>query len=105
MGADTLKKIMLYSAVAVGIGLLLMFVPLVAVVKIRAYNGTNDFLLTPSLSKGLQNLEGTYGLSSPEHLTADFIIFVMSVLVALFVYMWVRRNIPRDYRWVKWFSY
>ena len=97
MEAETLKKILLYSLVAMVLGLSLMLVPLITISKVKA----NDYLLMPEqLSKELQGIEGTY----QEKIEAIYCqnvevgIFAISFVIALVVYLLVKSVIPRhDY--------
>jgi ABC-type dipeptide/oligopeptide/nickel transport system permease component len=96
--AHTLKKILLYSAVAVVLGLSLILVPLITLVEIRAENG---YLAgTRSLPEQLEELEGTHGLDTPEYSTYDVKILAFSFVIALVAYMLFKRRTSRqDYLW------
>jgi len=98
-----LKKILLYSAVAVFLGLLLTLVPLIAVARIRP---EHYLAMRNSLSEKLETLDGTYSLEAYGYSAADVNVFTISFVVALVVYMlFKRRKSHRDYRWVGPYPY
>ena len=98
-----MKKILLYSAVAVVLGLLLTLVPLITVARIRS----DHYLAMPkSLPENLETLDGTYSFEGYRYSAADVNVFTISFVVALVVYMlFKRRKSHRDYRWVGPYPY
>ena len=98
-----MKKILLYSAVAVVLGLLLTLVPLITVARIRS----DHYLAMPkSLPENLETLDGTYSFEGYRYSAADVNVFAISFVVALVVYMlFKRRKSHRDYRWVGPYPY
>jgi uncharacterized protein involved in cysteine biosynthesis len=79
MEADTLKKILVYLAVAVVLGLFLTLVPLITIAKIRV---ENDSFLDAS-----------------QYSDADLEIFAISFVIALVVYVLFKRRTPHhEYR-------
>jgi len=98
METDTLKKILLYSGVAVVLGLLLTLVPLITLAEFRAEN-YDATLYAQSLSERMKSLEGAYGLDKPAYSTADLQVLGVCFAIALVVYVLFRRRIPlHDYR-------
>lgn len=89
MEADTLKKILLYSAVAVVLGLLLTLVPLIALTGIKA---ENRYATPQSLSERLKALEGAYGTDTPKYSVADLEISAISFVIALVAYASFKRK-------------
>jgi branched-subunit amino acid ABC-type transport system permease component len=92
-----MKKILLYSLVAVVLGLSLMLVPLITISEAKA----NSYLLTPEhLSRQLEKIEGTY---SPN---ADVEIFATSFVIALVVYLLFKHILPHhDYGRIRPYLY
>jgi branched-subunit amino acid ABC-type transport system permease component len=92
-----MKKILLYSLVAVVLGLSLMLVPLITISEAKA----NSYLLTPEhLSRQLEKIEGTY---SPN---ADVEIFAISFVIALVVYLLFKHILPQhDYGRIRPYLY
>jgi len=94
---DTLKKILLYSAVAAVLGLLLILIPLITLAGIKAekdfQNGPPLYL--QSLPEQLRKLEGaSNGLNKPAYSTADLQIPAIGFAIALVVYLLFKRRIP-----------
>jgi len=99
MEMDTLKKILLYSGVAVVLGLLLTLVPLITLAEFRAENHYDALLHAQSLPEQMKRLEGTYCLDKPAYSTADLQVLGVCFAIALVVYVLSRRRTPRhDYR-------
>jgi len=97
------KKILVYSAVAVVLGLTLTLVPLIALAGIKA---ENHYVMSRSLSQQLEQLEGTHGLDAPKCTNSDVKILAFSFVIALVVYMlFKRRTSHHDYRWGRPFLY
>ena len=92
-----MKKILLYSAVAVVLGLVLTLVPLI---RPDHYNAMRN-----SLSEK-ETLDGTYNFGGYRYSAADVKVFAISFVVALVVYMlFKRRRSHRDYRWIGPYPY
>jgi hypothetical protein len=102
MEADTVKKILVYSAVAVVLGLTLTLVPLIALAGIKAENN----VMCRSLSQQLEQLDGTHGLDAPKFTNSDVKILAFSFVIALVVYMVFKHGISHHhYRWGRPFLY
>jgi hypothetical protein len=99
METDTLKKILLYSGVAVVLGLVLTLVPLITLAEFRAENHYDATLYVQALPGQMKRLEGTYGSDKPAYSTADLQILGACFAIAVVVYVLFRRRIPlHDYR-------
>lgn len=97
-----MKKILVYSAVAVVLGLTLVLGPLIALAGIKAENN----VMGPSFSQQLKQLEGTHGLDAPKFTNSDVKILAFSFVIALVVYMVFKHGISHhDYRWGRPFLY
>jgi hypothetical protein len=103
MEADTLKKILVYSAVAVVLGVVLTLAPLIALAGIKA---EYHFLMRLPLSEGLEQLEGTHGLEEPKYSISDVEILGFSFVIASVAYLlFKRRTSHHDYRWGRPFPF
>jgi len=97
------KKILVYSAVAVVLGLTLTLVPLIALAGIKA---ENHYVMGRSFSQQLEQLEGTHGLDAPKCTNSDVKILAFSFVIALVAYaLFKRRTSHHDYRWGRPFLY
>ena len=85
-----MNKILVYSAVAVVLGLMLIIVPLITLAEIIA---ENHYAPVGSFCKELEKLEGTYGLDAPKYSAADLEIFAISFVIALVVYVLFKRRL------------
>jgi len=79
-----LKKLLIYSAVAVALGLLLTLVPLFTLAESKAENSYGRFL---SLSEQMKSLEGVDSLDTPKNSVAKIEILTISFVVALLAYL------------------
>lgn len=94
METDALKKILLYSGVAVVLGLLLTLVPLITLAEFRAENHHDATLYAQSLPEQMKKLEGTYASDTPAYSTANLQVLGICFAIALVVYVLFRRRIP-----------
>jgi len=85
-----LRKIPLYFAIAVVMGLLVMLVPLVAFIELKV---ENNFLAAESFSRGVQGIEGSYGSGAAKLTVFDFQVPIISFVIAIAVYLLVRRKV------------
>jgi hypothetical protein len=98
METDTLKKILLYSGVAIFLGLLLTLVPLITLGEFKAENH-EEMSYAQSLPERMRGLEGAYGLDKPAFSATDVQVLGVCFAIALVVYVLSRRRIPvHDYR-------
>jgi len=98
-----LKRILVYSTVAVVLGLALTLVPLITLAEIR---GENHFVMRHSFPQQLERLEGTYGLDAPKRSVSDVRILAFSFVIALVAYGLFKRRTPHhDHRWGRPFLY
>ena len=88
--AHALRKILLYSVIAVVTGLLVMLVPLVTFVELNvgAHFASNEIL-----PKGLRDIEGSYGSGGAKLSVSDFEVLITSFVIATAVYLLVRRKV------------
>jgi len=86
-----LKKILLYSTVAVAIGLLLTLTPLIILTKIKT---ENYYRMLPEavFPEKLEKLKEAYGLGAPKYSIADFEILLISFAVASVVYVFFKHR-------------
>ena len=82
-----MKKILLYSGVAVVLGLLLTLVPLITLAEFRPENHYDATLYVQSLPEQMKSLEGTYGLDTPAYSTANLQVLGVCFSIALVVYV------------------
>ena len=85
-----MRKIPLYFAIAVVMGLLVMLVPLVAFIELKV---ENNFLAAESFSRGVQGIEGSYGSGAAKLTVFDFQVPIISFVIAIAVYLLVRRKV------------
>ena len=104
METGTLKKILLYSAVAVVLGLLLTLVPLITLAEFRPENHYSVFY---SLSEKMGEIEKpTYDRDTSAFSAYNLDILAISFVIALVVYVLFKRRIPHDdYRWIRGYPY
>jgi hypothetical protein len=102
METDTLKKILLYSAVAVVLGLLLTLVPLITLAEFRAENSA-----VYSFQAKMREIETpTYGGDTQTFSAYVLDVLAISFAIALVVYVLFKRRIPHDeYRWIREYPY
>ena len=93
MEMNALKKILLYSGVAVVLGLLLTLVPLITLAEFRAENHYDTPPYATVLSEGMKSLEGTHGLDKPAYSTTDVQVLGVCFAIASVVYVLFRRRI------------
>ncbi len=92
-----MKKILVYSAVAVVLGLILTLVPLFMLVEFKAEKHYDAMLYLRSLPEQMEKLEGAYDLGAPKYSAVDLEIFAISFAIALVVYVLFKRRIsPYD---------
>jgi hypothetical protein len=97
MEADTLKKTLAYSVVAVVVGLLFMIVPLMIFAETKA---ANHYVMPESVFQGFGKLEGSrLGESKP--MSADLEILVISFTIALVAYILFKRRVPQRDVWMR----
>jgi hypothetical protein len=94
-----LKKTLLYILAAVILGLSLTFVPLITTAEVKT---NSNYLLMPEYhSSQLQESGGVYRLVSAKYAPADLEIFVISFVMALVAYLWVRQKMPHNEIWFR----
>ncbi len=91
-----MKKILLYSGVAVVLGLLLILVPLITFAQTTTENG---YATLRPFSKQLEGLEGL-SADTPKYSTSDVKALAFSFIIASVAYLLFKRRTSRhDYRW------
>jgi hypothetical protein len=99
METDILKKILLYSGVAVVLGLLLTLVPLIALADLRAENQHSASYFSQAKTG---DTEVTYGGDTQTFSVYGLDVLAISFAIALVVYVLFKRRISHDeYRWIK----
>jgi len=89
-----MNKALLYFLGAIGLGFLIVFVPLLTFAQVKSGR-------ILSLSEGLRGLEGSYALNAQVS-GSDVEVLAVSFLVASIVYLLFRRRIPgQDRGWTR----
>jgi hypothetical protein len=97
-----MKKSLLYFIAAIILGILAIIAPLLALASLARENRNDGVGLF--LGEGLRRLEGpyTYGVSTPNPYFSDFTVLMISFVIAMVVYLYVRHRIPRrEPPWVR----
>jgi hypothetical protein len=101
MEAKALKKILVYSLVAVLLGLSLTLVPLATIKAQNSYNA-----IPQSIQERLKTLEGTHDSGATTYSASDLEIFAISFVIALLVYLLVKHLLPQhDYGRIRPYLY
>jgi len=97
-----MRKSLLYLTAAIILGIAMTLTPLIAVALVRQDISGN----VPRFLGEFGSLErGSYQLNSPESYASDFTVVVVSFVVAVTLYLFVRRRIPRDFTQVRFPPY
>jgi hypothetical protein len=90
-----MNKSLLYVTAALLLGILAIITPLLALAPFEKRNQGGVSLF---LGEGLRGLEGPYasGLSTPNSYSSDLTVLTISFVIAMIVYLLVRRRIPRQ---------
>ena len=100
-----MKKILVYLAVAVVLGLFLTLVPLITI-TIAEIRVENNYAMSHSLWEGLEKLEGTRFLGTSQYSDAGLEILAISFVIALVVYVLFKRRLPHhEYRRLSLYPY
>lgn len=83
--ANALKKLLIYSATAAVVGLILTLFPLVAFTLTETMKDNSMHVL--SFARGLEKIEGTSGLEALKYSVNDVEILAISFIIAFSVYM------------------
>ena len=87
-----MKRLIIYIASAVVLGVLVMVAPLITFAEFRH----EGFMATPPwIRSNLRGLEGYDNLAAPNSDVPGFTILTVSFVVAMIAYLLVRRRIPR----------
>lgn len=90
-----MKKLLIYSATAAVIGLILTLLP-VLLVALTELEAEKDYAAARSaFTEGLEKLEGTYTtLDKPKYSIADLGVIALSFIIALSAYIFLRPKMP-----------
>jgi hypothetical protein len=91
MGAAALRGIWVYSILAIFMGLLLVLVPLITLVGVRA---GDHYGLPQLLSQRLEQLDGSSSEKSKSD-TSEVESLALSFIIAVVAFMFLRRRRPR----------
>lgn len=92
-----MRKSLLYLAVAVILGIAITLAPLIAITLVRQNQHEHEGLLG-----GFRSLEeASSSQSSSESYVLDLTIMIVSLVIALSLYVFVRRRVPRDFSQVR----
>ena len=94
-----MKRLLIYLASAVILGVLAMMVPLITFAEFKH----EEFTVTsPWLRENFRGLEGYDNLAVPNSDVQGFTVLTVSFVIAMIAYLLVRRRIPRnDLPWVR----
>ncbi len=93
------KRLLIYVASAVVLGILVTVIPLITFAEVKH----ESFVLTsPWLNENIRGLEGYSNLGTPNSDSFGFTILVVSFVVSMVVYLFVRHRVPRhDLPWAR----
>jgi branched-subunit amino acid ABC-type transport system permease component len=98
MEARHLRKTLLYTAVAVVLGLSMTLIPLVTLAELKP---ENHYAMPHSFSRALEGLEGAH-VNVQTSSTEDVEVLAVSFAVAFAVYVLFKRRRPRqEYAWFR----
>lgn len=98
-----MKRLIIYLASAVVLGVLAMVVPLITFAEFRHEGFTAT---SPWIRSNLRGLEGYDNLAAPNSDVPGFTVLTVSFVIAMIAYLLVRRRIPRhDLPWVRILPY
>jgi len=93
-----LKKTLLYTAVAVVLGLSMTLIPLVTLAELKP---ENHYATPHSFSRALEGLEGSH-VNTQTSSSADVEVLAVSFAVAFAVYVLFKRRRPhQEHRWFR----
>ncbi len=97
-----MRKSLLYLTIAIILGIAVTLAPLIAVALIRQDTSGN----VPRFLGEFGSLErGSNQFNSPESYASDFTVVVVSFVIAVTLYLFVRRRIPRGFTHVRFPPY
>ena len=94
-----MKRLLIYLACAVVLGILAMVIPLITFAELRH----EEFSPAPlSIGANFRGLEGYDNLAAPNSDVTGFTVLIVSFVIAMTAYLLVKRRIPRnDLLWVR----
>ena len=94
-----MKRLLIYLATAVVLGVVTMVAPLITFAEFRHEGFTPT---SPWIRANFRGLEGYDNLTSPNSDVPGFTVLTVSFVIAMIAYLLVRRRIPRyDLPWVR----
>jgi hypothetical protein len=99
-GMLEVKRLLVYVASAVVLGILVTVIPLITFAEVRHESFIPS---SPWLNENIRGLEGYSSLGAPNSDSFGFTILVVSFVVAMVVYLFVRHRVPRkDLPWARY---
>ena len=94
-----MKRLLVYLASAIVLGVLVMVAPLITFAEFRHEGFT---AMSPWLRANFRRLEGYDNLAASNSDVPGFTVLTVSFVIAMIAYLLVRRRIPRhDLPWVR----
>lgn len=96
-----MRKSLLYLTAAVILGIAVTLVPLVALTLVRrdVYGRSQFFSEFGSLERG------SFQLSPSQSCVSDFSVLTVSFVIAMVLYLFVRRKVPRNFARIRFPPY
>jgi len=95
------RKSLLYLTAAVILGITITLVPLVALALVR-----QDIYMRSQLFSEFGSLErGSFQSSPSQSYVSDFTVLTVSFVIAMVLYLFVRRRFPRDFARIRFPPY
>jgi hypothetical protein len=99
-GMLEVKRLLIYVASAVVLGILMMVIPLITFAEVSHETFAPTSLW---LNQNIRGLEGYSSLSEPNSDSFGFTVLVVSFVVSMVVYLFVRHRVPRtDLPWARY---
>ncbi len=96
-----MRKSLLYLTAAVILGITITLVPLVTLALIR-----RDIYMHSQFFSEFGSLErGSFQLKSSQSYVSDFTVLTVSFVIAMVLYLFVRRRVPRDFARIRFPPY
>jgi hypothetical protein len=95
------RKPLLYLTAAVILGMAVTLVPLVTLALVR-----RDIYVRPQLFSEFGSLErGSFQSNPSQSYVSDFTVLTVSFVIAMVLYLFVRRRVPRDFARIRFPPY
>ena len=100
VGMLEVKRLLIYVASAVVLGILMMVIPLITFAEVSHESFVPTSLW---LNENIRGLEGYSSLSQPNSDSFGFTVLIVSFVVSMIVYLFVRHRVPRnDFPWARY---